>query len=150
MAKIKKSDDIPGNGFTLAKIAQRLEDHCGVQVGQFGAVDDRLERIEGEVKTLILDKGSNLSNAIKVALPILVSLSIVGGGWIWGLARQEAKIAELDAGRHENRGAIKILSEQFQEMELKDERRDGRYEAILQELQSIQKKLDRMEREKRR
>jgi len=137
---------LEGNGNTLSKIVQKIEDHVIEQDKQFNGVDKRLDGIEKEVKCLIEVRGTKTADAVRFWVPIIVMILIAGGGWLYGLSRQEGKIAELENGRHENKGNIQILMNQTNDLVTKMAVRDERYQAILEKLEDIQKQLDKIQR----
>ena len=136
------------NPITLGGIVQRIEDHVENQNAQFEGVDKRLDKIEVNVGALISDKGDKASRSFRFWVPVLLSITILAGGWVWGLARQEAKIIDLENGRFENKGNIAVLMKQIQDGQISDAVRDARYEAILEKLTAIQRQLERSNRSK--
>jgi Tfp pilus assembly protein PilO len=132
---------LPGNGHTLAKIVQKLDDHVVNQDKQFADVEKRLDLLDVEVRSLVTERGNKSMAVLKMVLPILVSVLIVAGGWIWGLSRQESAIADLQSGRYENKGNIQMLQQQMQDGIVKNAVRDEQYKQILQKLDEIQKQL---------
>ena len=136
--------DIPGNGNTLAKINQQLTDHIEGQVTQFARVDKELEDLGKKVECLLTERGSKLEGWLKALLPVALSILILGGGWIYSLSQVSNKVSELEGGRIENRENIQLLHQQFQEKAIQDALRDERYKVILERLQIIQDKLNKL------
>ena len=134
----------PKSAATLSQIVQRIDDHVEEQEKQFNGVDKRLEIIELEMRGLLTEKGTKMQSMVKLLLPILISVLIVAGGWIWGLSRQESAIADLQAGRYENKGNIALLQKQLQDGTIADAVRDEQYKQIIEKLGAIQKQLERI------
>ena len=141
-----KPHSLQGNSETLATIRQQLCDHIENQVKQFDGVDGRLDLIEGDVKTLVKEKGTKLEGILKTVLPMVLSLLMILGAWVVFISRMDAKVAELEGGRIENRANIALLTRQFQEQAVSDALRDERYKMILEKLQEIQSQLDKITR----
>ena len=136
--------DIPGNGNTLAKINQQLTDHIEGQVTQFARVDKELEDLGKKVECLLTERGGKLEGWLKALLPVALSILILGGGWISSLSQVSNKVSELEGGRIENRANIQLLHQQFQEKAIQDALRDERYKVILERLQIITDKLNKI------
>ena len=136
--------DIPGNGHTLAKIDQKLEDHINGQIGQFSRVDDELASLNKKVECLLADRASKFEGWMRSLLPIVISVLVLVLGWVYGISKVEAKVSELEGGRIENRANIQLLHQQFEEKAIQDALRDERYKVILERLQIIQDKLNRL------
>jgi Tfp pilus assembly protein PilO len=128
----------PREQTTSSALAQRLTDHENHQGEQFDNIDKRLVKIEMDVSSLLSAAGTKFQNSVRMLVPVILSLAIVAGGWVWGLSRQESKISELENGRLENKGNISVLMKQAQDQAVAGAIRDVRYEEILSRLKEIQ------------
>lgn len=131
---------------TLTGVITRVDDHITSEDKVFRAMEGRLDKIESDIRTLIIERGTKLGRILEFIIPILLSVFILGGGWIWGLSKQEEKIAELENGRYENKGRIEVLTQQLQKEITDNAVRDARFTIIMEQLKEIQKKVDQIHR----
>jgi hypothetical protein len=136
--------DIPGNGNTLASLSQELKDHIKHQDGQWSEMGARLKEVEGSVDCLLKEKGTKLEGWLKSLLPVILSILLLGGGWIYSLSQVSNKVAELEGGRIENRANIQLIQQQIQDKAIQDALRDERYKVILERLQIITDKISKL------